>query len=54
MVDHLINDLAELRRDGSRIVTMNARNQVRALADVRLVLVAPLDPFVIPVAWFHA
>ena len=42
MADYVLNHFAELAVDLNRIVSMNARNHVRAPTDVDLVFIAPL------------
>ena len=49
----LLNDFPKLLVNLDRIVTVNPSDQIGALANVNLVLVAPLHPSMILVDWFH-
>jgi len=51
--DHFIDDFAQLGIKPNRVAAVNACNQIRTLADVSLVVLAPLDPFVKLVTGFH-
>jgi hypothetical protein len=54
MSDYFINNLAQLGIKLDGVVAMDSRNQVRTLAEVGLILIAPLNPFVKSVTRFHA
>ena len=53
MADDIFGDVAQLGVQLGWIVAVDARDEVRALAKVGLVLFAPLDPFVILVTRLH-
>src|SRR5687768_6002216 len=53
MAYHLRYHVAKLRVESDRIIAMNSRDQVRTLANVNFVLLAPLDPLVILIACLH-
>src|ERR1035441_4404598 len=53
MTDHVFHDLTQLGVKPDRVVTVNPRDNVRALAHVSLVLVTPLNPFVVLIACSH-
>jgi len=49
----ILHDVAKLTIESDGIVTMYTGNQVRALSNVHLILIAPLHPFVVFVEIFH-
>jgi hypothetical protein len=53
VIDDLLNNFAKLLIDFDRIVPMNACDQIGSLADINLVLVAPLNPSMVIVDRFH-
>ena len=53
VIDDLLNDFPKLLINLDRIVTMNSGDQIGALTDVNLVLVAPPHPSKISVDWSH-
>lgn len=53
MVHHLVHDLAKLGVKPDWVVTVDAGDQVRALSQVGLVLIAPLYPLMILIAYLH-
>jgi hypothetical protein len=53
VIDDLLNYFAQLLIYLDRIIAVDARNQIRAFADVDLVLTAPFDPAVILIDRFH-
>ena len=53
MFDHLIDHFAQLGIQFNRVAAVNARHEIRTLANVCLVVLAPLDPFVKLVTGFH-
>jgi hypothetical protein len=53
MKHYVFHDLTQFGVKPHRVVPVNPSDDVRALADVGLVLVAPLNPFVILIACSH-
>ena len=53
LIDDLLNDFAQFFINLDGIIAVDARNQIRALADVNLVLIAPFNPSMILVDLFH-
>ena len=53
MIYDILHDLAKLTIESDRIVTMYSGNEIRALANVQLILITPLHPFVVFVEISH-
>jgi hypothetical protein len=53
VADDLVDYLAEFGIKPNRVVTVNPGDQVGALADVDLILRAPLNPFVVLITFLH-
>jgi hypothetical protein len=49
----ILHDVAKLAIESDGIVAMYAGNQIRALSNVHLILIAPLHPFMVFVEIFH-
>jgi hypothetical protein len=53
VIDDILHDFVEFLVDYYRVVAMDTRDQIRTLANVDLVLVAPLDTAMVRVDWFQ-
>ena len=53
MIYDILNNLAKLTIKGDRIITMYASDEIRALPNVDMILIAPLHPFVVFIDFFH-
>ena len=47
MIEHFLNNFAQVRKEPQRIVAVDSGDDVRALPEIDLIFVAPLDPLVI-------
>lgn len=54
VADHVLDDLVEIRIDFHGVIAVNPRDQVRTLAKVGCILLAPFDPLMISIAQLHS
>src|SRR5262245_56387426 len=52
--DDILDDLMELRIELHRVVSMDSRNQIRTLAEISRILLAPFDPLQVSIALLHS
>jgi hypothetical protein len=54
MTQHIFHDFAQVRINPNRVITVDSSDQVRALANVGLILITPFNPFVILIRCFRS
>ncbi len=53
MVNDVFNNFTQFAVELNGVLAMNAGNQIRALANIDLISLTPLYPFVVPITLFH-